>query len=122
MSLTVEGNIVKWLPSNIAGDNSGTATFYVVQYSSSDSPLVTDMIRTIQLTTDLTGYLVEGGRYRVRVRAGNSGGLSDWSHPVMFTAVDQSTNAPGNIVFSYNSVPYDTKFLEGENLASCPLC
>ena len=99
MSLTVEENIVKWLPSDITGGNSGTATFYVVQYSSSDSPLVTNMIRTEQPTIDLTGYLVEGSRYRVRVRAGNNGGLSDWSYPVMFTAVDQSTNAPGNNIY-----------------------
>ena len=36
--------------------------------------------------------LSAGQRYRVRVRAGNSGGLSIWSDPVMF-------NATGSYVF-----------------------
>ena len=95
----------------------------------SNSPLVTNIIRTIQPTTDLTGYLVPG-RYRIRVRAGNRGGLSDWSYPVMFSAIDQSTSASdqstsasdqstsasGNIVlyFMYHTIQ---KFCRGKILA-----
>ena len=98
MLVTVKGNIVTWLPSNVANDNRGTATFYVIQYAMDtiDWVLDSNMIRTVQPMAELTG-LVPGNKYHVRVRAGNHGGLGDWSDPVIFTVVDQQNNVPSNI-------------------------
>ena len=102
-SLTVVGNVVRWLPSNVAGNNTGTAAFYFVQFAPFDFPSSTNMIETLEVTVDLTGHVMPGSRYRVRVRAGNTGGLSNWSDPVMFAAVNQPPNPAGNLVTLYDA-------------------
>ena len=100
ISLTVKGNTITWLPSNVDNGISGTTTFYIVQYAQETYEwlLGGDMIRTIQPMVELTRHLVAGSRYHVRVRAGNRGGLSDWSDPVIFTPTDRPASAAGNMI------------------------
>jgi len=90
-SLTVVGNIVRWLPNNF------------VQFAPFDFPSSNNMIETLEATVDLTGHVTPGSRYRVRVRAGNTGGLSNWSDPAMFAAVNQPANPAGNLVTLYSA-------------------
>ena len=99
-SLTVIGNIIRWLPSNIANNNTGTATFYLVQLTPFDFPSSTIMIRTSETTVDLTEHVTPGNRYRVQVRADNTGGMSNWSDPVMFATVNQPPNPAGNDAYA----------------------
>ena len=104
MSLTVKGNTITWLPSNTANGNVGTTTYYIVQYAQETYEWLLDgnVITTIQPMVELARYLVAGsGRYRVRVRAGNGGGLSDWSEPVIYTPMDQPSSAAGVYVCMY---------------------
>ena len=58
------------------------------------------MIRTSETTVDLTKHVTPGNRYRVRVRADNTGGMSNWSDPVMFAAVNQPPNPAGNDAYA----------------------
>jgi len=97
--VTIKGNIVMWFPDTVTNnDNKGTATFYVVQYAVDmiDWLLDSNMIRTKEPMAELMG-LVPGNKYRIRVRAGNQGGLSDWSNSVIFTAIDQQYSVPSNV-------------------------
>ena len=101
MSVTVKGNVITWLPSNAASGNSSIATFYIIQYTMDmyDWVLNSKIVRTTLPMVELIG-LVAGGKYRVRVKAGNSGGVSDWSDSVMFTATALSTTVPGNTQYA----------------------
>lgn len=97
VSLAVMGNVITWLPSDIANSNTGTAAFYIVQYTleTLDWPVDSNMVSTMQPMVELTRYVMAGSRYRVRVRAGNHGGLSDWSDAVIVTPIDQPTTDAG---------------------------
>ena len=93
-------------PANEAVDQPTTATLtwstisaassYHVQVSSSNSfsPLVAEDSSLTTATKNLTG-LLNGTTYYWRVRAKNSGGVSDWTDAWHFTVINAAPVAPG---------------------------
>jgi len=74
-------------------------TFYVTEVvKEMDDWARAVVLRTRNLMVNLTG-LSAGQRYRVRVRAGNSGGLSNWSNPMVFTVASLPSNTTGVYLF-----------------------
>ncbi|XP_065909225.1 cell adhesion molecule DSCAM-like isoform X2 [Dysidea avara] len=92
----VKYSVVSWSTNSV---KTLPATFYVVEVvKETDDWTGAVVFRTRNLMVNLTG-MSTGQRYRVRVRAGNSGGLSDWSNPVIFTA----TNSPARMTAASSS-------------------
>jgi len=59
-----------------------------------DGWTIVEVLGPRNLMVNLTG-LSAGQKYRIRVRACNSAGLSDWNDPVMFTATGTPAALPG---------------------------
>jgi len=88
----VKGSTVSWSTNSVV---TSTVTFYVVEViKEMDDWTTAVVLRTRNVMVNLTG-LSAGQKYRIRVRACNSAGLSDWSDPVMFTATGTPAALPG---------------------------
>ena len=94
--MKVKGSAVSWSNNSVT---TSTVTFYVIEVvKEMDDWARAVVLRTRNLMVNLTG-LSAGQRYRVRVRAGNSGGLSNWSNPMVFTVASLPSNTTGVYLF-----------------------